>query len=628
MSLSSERASVSASSESSSTVWGHESFVHFQPKASAFARSIVWPHSNPKDEITVERLRGGGYNRIIGLTLIPSAGALPDEGAPDGGAPDSQDVKTPSSEATIRYILRIPRAQYTKVDDDVAALLFVHQLLNGSPEMPKIPVPKVILFDWTSDNCLESHFMVQTRLRGRPLLDVYPELSHEQKRRVARELGQVFRRMFAVSSTQAGKLVLPDDDRTLDAELHVAAWEDPEDGLYLPEGPRTVRKSTPYRSGPATESILDVLKPIFQEGRDKSVPQDGYVADRFGQFCNMVTEMDAAGYFKKLDRHFTLSHLDLEPRNILAVPASDTDSPIITGILDWDSAILGPAFMTCSPPMWIWHWTGDEEGDERMANDEPSSHEQRELKAEYEASAGMEYMQYAYHPAYSIARRIVRYAIYYEHDAEDMAKIDILLEEWEHFIRWRQIFRDNAATRAVTPDVEVLPVPTDCTVVSRDATGTSIHDPGLALTASELSQAEDQCPPVVDIAFPEVTSEGTGTGFAGSAILSHEATETIVHDLDFEDASPEPSRAEDQCSSGVDAASPELTSEGLATEGPETSVHGVSLDDASNEPSQDEGHCSSTLGATSPIMTPEELGTDNPSKTQALSELEPVERKA
>lgn len=154
--------------------------------------------------------------------------------------------------------------------------------------------------------------MVQTRLRGRPLLDIYPDLPHEQQRQVARELGQVFRRMIAVSSTQPGKLVLPDNDRSLEAEIHVTAWEDPELDRYLPKGPRNIRNSMPYRSGPATESVVDVIRRIFQDRKDKALPKEGWAANRFEQFCNMASEMEGGGYFKSFDGHFTLSHLDLE----------------------------------------------------------------------------------------------------------------------------------------------------------------------------------------------------------------------------------------------------------------------------------------------------------------------------
>lgn len=57
---------------------------------------------------------------------------------------------------------------------------------------------------------------------------------HEQQRRVAHKGGRVFRRVLTVSSPQAGKLILPDNNRTLHAEILVTAWEHPELGGCLP----------------------------------------------------------------------------------------------------------------------------------------------------------------------------------------------------------------------------------------------------------------------------------------------------------------------------------------------------------------------------------------------------------
>lgn len=148
MPLSSTSASLDAPSESSTIVWKHESFANFQPKVLNFAKTFIWPHSDLKDEITVERLRGGGFNRIIGLTLIRSQiqGEV---------LTDSQHINVRSSQAAIQYILRIPREEWTQVDDDVAAHLFVDRVANQNSEIPVILIPKVITFDWTSNNCLE-----------------------------------------------------------------------------------------------------------------------------------------------------------------------------------------------------------------------------------------------------------------------------------------------------------------------------------------------------------------------------------------------------------------------------------------------------------------------------------------
>lgn len=422
----SSSSSSDAQSESSSIVYGHESFAQFQAKVLAFARSCIWLPSSDEDNIIVERLRGGTYNRVIGLTFTSSQ--VKEQTPP---------TEETSSEIAAKYILRIPRFEATQVGDDVAALLFVKRLpeIELLPETPEIPVPEVIAFDETENNCLESCFMVQSRLHGQRLVDVYPQLGHEKQRRVAQELGHAYRRMLSVSSTQAGRLVLPSDNKSLNAEIHVTSW-DPAASNFFTSEPEP-RKSAPYRSGRSGESVIELLRRTFQEQKvklGKRVPSDTFRLHQIDQFCKMVSEMDAAGYFQELDGHFALSHLDLEPRNILVDQESPPERQIISGILDWDSAVLAPAFMSCAPPMWIWAWKEDDDEDERLANEEPATPEQKELKTVFETAAGPQYVRCAYHAAYRLARRLVRFAIDGIWSNEDLKEAESMLEEWQSIL--------------------------------------------------------------------------------------------------------------------------------------------------------------------------------------------------
>lgn len=426
MSSSSDSDSLTVQSESSTIVYGHESFEQFQSKALAFAQSSVWPHADPNDKITVERLCGGGFNRVIGLALISSSGK-------EHNAIENQRTKTWAPDKVAEYILRIPRFHYSRVDDDVAALLFVKRL-PAAEHM--IPVPEVITFDETENNRLQSPFMVQNRLKGQPVLQIYSQLEHGQQRRVAQELGLAFRRMLAVSSTQAGRLVLPDHNKALDAQIHVTSW-DPHVSFFraLPRKPRT---TTPYRTGRASESVVELLKRTFQEQKAEfreMLPSDTLRPSLMDKWCNMASEMDAAGYFEEVDGHFALSHLDLWPRNILVDQESPSDRPIISSILDWDDAVLAPAFMSCTPPMWIWCWQYGDDEDERLANEEPATSEQRELKKVFEAAAGPLYVKLAYPPAYRLARRLVRFAIDGMRSNGSWEESEDMLDEWRSLVQ-------------------------------------------------------------------------------------------------------------------------------------------------------------------------------------------------
>lgn len=432
-------------SESSSIVNGHEPYAQFQSKVLAFAQSRNWPHSDDKDNITTERLRGGTYNRVIGLTFTKS------QSKPQN-LTFSQPIDERASETKAEYILRIPRFETAQVDADVAALLFVKRLpaIEHGPDIPALLVPKVIAFDETRNNTLEHPFMVQERLRGQSLQEVYPELGHEQQRRVAQDLGRAYRAMLAVSSTQAGRVILPDDNKSLDAEIHVTPW-DPWDscGLIFSESELKPRTSAPYRDGRAGESVLELLERTLQEQKAQireRLPEDTLRPAWLDKFCKIVSEMDVAGYFEQLDGHFSLSHLDLKPRNILVDQDSPSGRPIITGILDWDSAVLAPAFMSCIPPGWIWSWHEDEDEDERMANVVPTTTKQKVLKAEFEAAAGPLYMRCAYNPVYRLARRLVHFAMDGIRSDEEEREAQAMLG------KWRKLRKQDAVISATAND--------------------------------------------------------------------------------------------------------------------------------------------------------------------------------
>jgi hypothetical protein len=55
-----------------------------------------------------------------------------------------------------------------------------------------MPIPDVVTFDTTSQNVLESPYMTQTRIPGSSLYPAYPDLPHEIKCAIAKELGNVY----------------------------------------------------------------------------------------------------------------------------------------------------------------------------------------------------------------------------------------------------------------------------------------------------------------------------------------------------------------------------------------------------------------------------------------------------
>ena len=69
----------------------------------------------------------------------------------------------------------------------------------------------------------------------------------------------------------------------------------------------------------------------------------------------------------------SLCHLDLMPRNIMIELEPEVS---VSGVLDWDSAVFVPEFMSCAPLSWVWAWDDEEEdNDEEGANTVPHAFE-------------------------------------------------------------------------------------------------------------------------------------------------------------------------------------------------------------------------------------------------------------
>lgn len=136
----------------------------------------------------------------------------------------------------------------------------------------------------------------------------------------------------------------------------------------------------------------------------------------YDKLLQVVREMNDLGLFRP-DLN-CLCHLDLHPRNIM-VELSSEDSISVTGILDWDDAVVAPKFVNCQPPGWLWGYDKDEHTENSLlpwpyelkgANNPPSTPEQQELKVTFDDHAGPEYPRLAYDESSRLIRGLYRIA--------------------------------------------------------------------------------------------------------------------------------------------------------------------------------------------------------------------------
>jgi hypothetical protein len=91
---------------------------------------VIWPGAG-EDDITIDRMVGGSYNRIIGVTRRNKADCNSDK----------------------RYVLRRPRFTEDpeeRTDHDVAALLFVEKDIRTSPFPPSFLSTREHKTSWNS----------------------------------------------------------------------------------------------------------------------------------------------------------------------------------------------------------------------------------------------------------------------------------------------------------------------------------------------------------------------------------------------------------------------------------------------------------------------------------------------
>ncbi|KAL9602451.1 MAG: hypothetical protein Q9219_001876 [cf. Caloplaca sp. 3 TL-2023] len=343
-------------------MYAHEPFDQYTSKVEELCRKL-WPSAT--EAFTIERLQGGSFNRIIGITTPASTSN--DQGS---------------------YILRIPRWDQGQQARELAILRFVR-------EHTSIPVANVVRSDSSDDNPLGSSYVIQNRLAGTNLFYTFRSLTFAQQACIARDFGRVLVSQQAVKNEKPGIVEACISDKGTYSYDVYPFPVDPE--------PNKLLADDIYFEAP---TVRDMFINMFQRqiaSIQQHFPSATTKVDFFRQLADVAIQMDAAGLFK--DVPYCLCHLDLEPRNVMVDSNNDT-SATISGILDWDSAVFAPIFIACRPPSWLWAWVEDEDEDTSKANDTPATPELQEVKRIFEETVGPQFLKYSYSAEYRLARKL------------------------------------------------------------------------------------------------------------------------------------------------------------------------------------------------------------------------------
>ena len=363
-------------------------------------------------EFIIERMTGGTFNRIIGITIID-----PDDGHPE------------------QLILRVPRiAWMSRPDREVAVLRYVRQHSS-------VPVPDIKAFDLKCDNPLKEPYVVQSRISGTNLhTAIQNDLSHEQWCTVAREVGQLMLRFQDMRNPVPGLIEEVAKGNGVQ-EFTVKPFD-----IKPPlEKDWVLKQASPlFEADNSTalecyeKSTLDFFLAQFGRWRAEELridPTEILHPHFMERLAVTASQMNRLGCFG--DNINCLSHLDLAAHNIMIDIRSDK-SIIVTGVLDFDSACFAPTFVSCYPPWWLWQdetQPGDALEDESRSNETPPDPELVEIKRIFEETVGDNFLRYAYQPRFRLARRLFKIACHGNRSNETWKKIEEFLEEWDAFYK-------------------------------------------------------------------------------------------------------------------------------------------------------------------------------------------------
>ncbi|KAF2252863.1 hypothetical protein BU26DRAFT_404320, partial [Trematosphaeria pertusa] len=382
-------------SETSTLEYEQEAFETFKYKVMALLLEI-YP-SRKAEDIVIERMKGGGFNRVIGITLYPlqqkksffSSKRLHTFLPKRFVARQTHERKNGE-----QFVLRTPRFHPIGMDYHVATLEYARRCVP-------YPVPSVIAYDMTEGNALGKGYMIQRRLPGQSLEDLWPSLNFLQKKSAVRELINILFSLQGVTNRAAG--IASRSNLPLDLDNGIVKL----DTFAIPQlgatNPKFQKPNTAPSSQQTTKEFLVSMCNRWKE-YEHAIYKNFFQDEIWDGFIRMTEQLDELGFLPD-DEPFYLSHLDFQLRNLLAEITNESHITI-SGILDWDSAAFVPKFVSYRAPFFLWNDEDFSEHDESAALTIPSDVEKHAFKDVFESMVGPEFLKYAYGQEYILARRM------------------------------------------------------------------------------------------------------------------------------------------------------------------------------------------------------------------------------
>lgn len=441
--------SHSIRSQSSTGLYNQEGFDTYQQNVIQLCRDIGLGEPSK-----LERINGGSSNRVIGITFSESSG-------------DRQ------------FILRVPRFTLSdkvtfNIRDQVAAILTLRQ-------HDFLCAPAIVAVDTQVNNAIESQYVLQQRLPGRSLQDVFFELPLDEKLEVTTMIAQFLLKMENISFSKPGLLTGTQSLPWTSTSLESSTLEPTISGFRLDT----------HKLAPALES-QSLPSLILKMLEEQKIGNSDYQRPKWEKLICILKEMVKACLFRQSDSKNVLWHWDICARHILIdgidpLPASDipyqpsypftediiepveikniggTDEGLIggeisrsipcmpekqealnsgwkvTGVIDWDDVMSVPLVISRVPRTWLWFneenrgwtWTGNRDTPPERA----LTKEELTIKGHFDQimqQADPEYLEDTYGRGVWI-RRMFRFARDGFIEGGDLKRHEKFVKDWERY---------------------------------------------------------------------------------------------------------------------------------------------------------------------------------------------------
>jgi hypothetical protein len=400
-------------SETSTTECGQETYSILHDKAIQLMLSLFAGYNT--EDVHVSHVEGGGYNRIIGITLQKAEPKQPWYSLSNlrrimqpcltGRKPK------PNPNRPKHFILRMPRSPTRAMPHQVTTLAYLgHKIAH--------PVPKVVVYDSSADNPLGQAYMLQERLPGQPLSDLWKTLNQAQKLSIVRQIARILLDLRKVKHECPGILSLKNTPFDIKRDL-------------VRVEPVPVPLSQPASSAAlsTSQTTRDFLLDLCARQRVHT-EADGFCLDRFWtRVARMIDTLHVLGFIPDTSS-FHFSHEDFYPRNILANVISKNEVEI-TAILDWDHSLFAPKFLSTRAPFWLWSGANVDQEDERSVFVEPEETGLVELKRCFEVEVGEAFCKEAYMREFVLARGLWSVLLMGITCSHDLDVVEEVLDEFE-----------------------------------------------------------------------------------------------------------------------------------------------------------------------------------------------------